>query len=110
MRQVPYFTDVDETMPSRVGQALRSLALVVADEPEVGGLRQRCCPAATQASFEARDRIGAEIHRRIRSAGGPEPTARGRGAGDDVLRCAGERGQRRFTSTRSPTASATWSV
>src|SRR3954453_6775633 len=30
MRQVPYFTDVNEPMPSRVEKALRSLTLAVA--------------------------------------------------------------------------------
>ena len=35
VRQVPYFTDVNEPMPTRVNKALRHLALVVADEPEV---------------------------------------------------------------------------
>ncbi len=35
IRQVPFFTDVNETRLSRVQQTLRSLALVVADEPEV---------------------------------------------------------------------------
>ncbi len=35
VRQVPYFTDVNEPMPMRVDKALRHLALVVADEPEV---------------------------------------------------------------------------
>ena len=36
VRQVPYFTDVNDPMPSRVDRALHHLALVVADEPEVG--------------------------------------------------------------------------
>jgi AcrR family transcriptional regulator len=56
VRQVPYFTDVNDPMPTRVDKALRHLALVVADEPEVSA---------------ARDRIGAEIHRRISTAIGP---------------------------------------
>jgi AcrR family transcriptional regulator len=73
MGQVPYFTDVNEPMPSRVEQALRSLALVVADEPEVAA----ACTTALMSGNDptvrrVRDRIGAEIHRRIRSAAGPE--------------------------------------
>jgi AcrR family transcriptional regulator len=73
MGQVPYFTDVNESMPSRVEQALRSLALVVADEPEVAA----ACTTALMSGNDptvrrVRDRIGAEIHRRIRSAAGPE--------------------------------------
>jgi AcrR family transcriptional regulator len=73
VRQVPYFTDVNDPMPTRVHQVLRHLALVVADEPEVGA----ACTAALlgggsdPAVRDARDRIGAEIHRRISSAIGP---------------------------------------
>ncbi|MHA7650386.1 TetR/AcrR family transcriptional regulator [Mycobacterium sp. ML4] len=73
VRQVPYFTDVNLTMHTRVDQALRHLALVVADEPEVGA----ACTAALlgggadPAVRTVRDRIGAEIHRRIASAIGP---------------------------------------
>ncbi|WP_425488924.1 TetR/AcrR family transcriptional regulator [Mycobacterium vicinigordonae] len=73
VRQVPYFTDVNDPMRTRVEQALRHLALVVADEPEVGA----ACTAAllgggTDPAVRAvRDRIGAEIHRRIASAIGP---------------------------------------
>ncbi|OBH15119.1 TetR/AcrR family transcriptional regulator [Mycolicibacter terrae] len=73
VRQVPYFTDVNEPMPSRVNQALRHLALVVADEPEVAAA---CTAALLSGSGDpavrtVRDRIGAEIHRRITSAIGP---------------------------------------
>lgn len=79
VRQVPYFTDVNDPMPKRVEQVLRHLAVVVADEPEVSAA---CTTAllsggADPAVRAARDRIGAEIHRRITSAMGPEadPTA-----------------------------------
>lgn len=73
LKQVPYFTDVNESMPSRVEQALRSMALTVADEPEVAA----ACTTALMSGNDptvrrVRDRIGAEIHRRIRSAAGPE--------------------------------------
>ncbi len=73
LSQVPYFTDVNESMPSRVEQALRSMALAVADEPEVAA----ACTTALMSGNDptvrrVRDRIGAEIHRRIRSAAGPE--------------------------------------
>jgi AcrR family transcriptional regulator len=75
--QVPYYTDVNELMPSRVEKALRSLALMVADEPE---LAAACTTALLSGSDPAtrkvRDRIGAEIHRRIRSAVGPDADAR----------------------------------
>ncbi|WP_319449650.1 MULTISPECIES: TetR/AcrR family transcriptional regulator [unclassified Mycobacterium] len=73
MGQVPYFTDVNEPMPSRVEQALRSLALVVADEPEVAAACTTALMSGTDPTVRrVRDRIGAEIHRRIRSAAGPE--------------------------------------
>jgi AcrR family transcriptional regulator len=78
VRQVPYFTDVNDPMPTRVNQALRHLALVVADEPEVAAA---CTTAllgggADPAVRTVRDRIGAEIHRRIASALGPGADAR----------------------------------
>ena len=82
VRQVPYFTDVNDPMSRRVEQVLRHLALVVADEPEVSAER-----LATEAQVVAaallggggepavravREQIGAEIHRRIASAMGPD--------------------------------------
>ena len=77
VRQVPYFTDVNDSMVTRVEKALRSLALVVADEPEVAAA---CTTALLSTSDPAvrkvRDRIGAEIHRRIQSAVGPDADAR----------------------------------
>ena len=78
VRQVPYFTDVNEPMPTRVDNALRHLALVVADEPEVAAA---CATAllgggGDPAVRSARDRIGAEIHRRITSAIGPDADPR----------------------------------
>jgi AcrR family transcriptional regulator len=74
VRQVPYFTDVNVPMPARVNQALRQLALVVADEPEVAAA---CTTALLGGGGDpavrvVRDRIGAEIHRRITSAIGPD--------------------------------------
>ena len=42
VRRVPYFTDVNDPMPTRVERVLRHLALVVADEPEVAA----ACTAA----------------------------------------------------------------
>jgi AcrR family transcriptional regulator len=77
MKQVPFFTDVNESMVSRVSQSLRSMALVVADEPEVAAA---CTTALLSGNDETvrkvRDRIGAEIHRRIRSALGPDADPR----------------------------------
>jgi AcrR family transcriptional regulator len=77
IRQVPYFTDVNEPMPSRVNNSLRSLALAVADEPEVAAA---CTTALLTGNdptvLRVRERIGAEIHRRIRSAVGPDADPR----------------------------------
>jgi len=78
VRQVPYFTDVNEPMPTRVDKALRHLALVVADEPEVAAA---CTTAllsggADPAVRSVRDQIGAEVHRRITSAIGPDADPR----------------------------------
>ena len=78
VRQVPYFTDVNEPMTTRVDKALRSLALVVADEPEVAAACTTALlgGAGDPAVRGVRDRIGAEIHRRIASAIGPDADAR----------------------------------
>ncbi|MCV7230544.1 TetR/AcrR family transcriptional regulator [Mycolicibacterium komossense] len=77
LKQVPYFTDVNEPMPSRVQRALRSMVLAVADEPEVAAA---CTTAlltgADPAVTLVRERIGGEIHRRIRSAVGPDADPR----------------------------------
>lgn len=77
MSQVPYYTDVNEPMPIRVEKALRNLTLVVADEPEVAAA---CTTALLTGSDptvrRVRDRIGLEIHRRIKSAAGPDTDPR----------------------------------
>src|SRR6476661_162142 len=77
IKQVPYFTDVNDPMPVRVEKALRNMALTVADEPEVAAA---CTTAlltgADPTTRRVRDRIGGEIHRRIRSAVGPEADSR----------------------------------
>lgn len=76
--QCPYFTDVNDSMTTRVDKALRALTLVVADEPEVAA----ACTTALlgggtdPAVRKVRDRIGAEIHKRIRSAVGPDADPR----------------------------------
>src|SRR5690348_14067227 len=77
VRQVEYFTDVNDSTAARVEKTLRALALTVADEPEVAAA---CTTALLSggdpAVLTARDRIGAEIHRRIRSAVGPDADPR----------------------------------
>jgi AcrR family transcriptional regulator len=77
MRQVPYFTDVNDSTPARVEQALRAMTLMIADEPEVAAACTTALLSNNDAAVRAvRDRIGAEIHRRIRSAMGPEADPR----------------------------------
>lgn len=77
VRQVPYFTDVNEPMPARVDKALRHLALVVADEPEVAAACTTALLGGGDPAVQAvRMRIGAEIHRRITSAIGPDAEPR----------------------------------
>ena len=70
--QVPFFTDVNDTRLRRVQQALRNLALVVADEPEVAAACTTALLSNDAAVLAVRDRIGAEIHKRIKSALGPD--------------------------------------
>jgi len=77
LKQVPYFTDVNDPMPVRVEQALRAMALTVADEPEVAAACTTALLTGTDPTTRrVRDRIGGEIHRRIRSAVGPEADSR----------------------------------
>lgn len=77
MRQVPYFTDVNEDKVTRVEKTLRAMALMVADEPEVAAACTTALLSGTDAAVRSvRDRIGAEIHRRIRSAMGPDADPR----------------------------------
>jgi AcrR family transcriptional regulator len=77
MKQAPYFTDVNDPMSVRVEKALRSMALTVADEPEVAAACTTALLTGTDLTVRrVRDRIGSEIHRRIRSAVGPDADAR----------------------------------
>jgi AcrR family transcriptional regulator len=77
LKQVPYFTDVNEPMHDRVEQVLRSMALTVADDPEVAAACTTALLTGTDPTVRrVRDRIGAEIHRRIRSAVGPDADPR----------------------------------
>lgn len=75
VRQVPYHTDVNHTRVSRVQQALRSLALMVADEPEVAAACTIALLSSDAGVPAVRDRVGVEIHKRIRSALGPDADA-----------------------------------
>jgi AcrR family transcriptional regulator len=77
MRQVPYFTDVNDGTATRVEKALRAMTLMIADEPEVAAACTTALLSNSDAAVRAvRDRIGAEVHRRIRSAMGPDADPR----------------------------------
>lgn len=77
VRQVPYFTDVNDSMAVRVEKTLRALALTVADEPEVAAACTTALLTGTDPTVrKVRDRIGGEIHRRIRSSVGPDADPR----------------------------------
>jgi AcrR family transcriptional regulator len=76
VRRVPFFTDVNDARISRVQQALRSLALVVADEPEVAAACTTALLSTDSAVGPVREQIGAEIHRRVKSALGPDADTR----------------------------------
>lgn len=72
IKQVPYFTDVNSPVATRVDNVLSALALVVADEPEVAAACTTALMSGNDPAVKAvRDRIGAEIHRRVTSAIGP---------------------------------------
>ena len=47
IRRVPYFTDVNDSRVTRVEKTLRSMALTVADEPEVAAACTTACLAGT---------------------------------------------------------------
>ncbi|AKK29547.1 TetR family transcriptional regulator [Mycobacterium sp. EPa45] len=72
VRDVPYFTDVNDSRLHRVQQSLRSLALVIADEPEFAAACTTAVLSNDAGVVRVRDRIGAEIHKRIKSALGPD--------------------------------------
>ena len=73
VRQVPYHTDVNETRLHRVQQTLRSLALMVADEPELAAACTIALLSNDAGVPAVRDQVGSEIHKRIKSALGPGP-------------------------------------
>ncbi|WP_059016719.1 TetR family transcriptional regulator [Mycobacterium sp. M26] len=72
VKQAPFFTDVNDTQLSRVQQTLRSLALVIADEPEVAVACTTAVLSNDSGVRPVRERIGAQIHKRIKSALGPD--------------------------------------
>ncbi len=77
MQQVEYFTDVNDSRASRVEKTLRAMTLTLADEPEVAAACTTALLSGNDPAVRAvRERIGAEIHRRIRAAVGPDSDPR----------------------------------
>ncbi|MGE2735702.1 TetR/AcrR family transcriptional regulator [Mycolicibacterium vaccae] len=77
VQKVEYYTDVNDSTVDRVEKTLRAMALTVADEPEVAAACTTALLSGNDTTVRAvRDRIGAEIHRRIRAAVGPDADPR----------------------------------
>jgi AcrR family transcriptional regulator len=75
--RVPFFTDVNDSTRTRVDKALRHLAQVVADEPEVAAACTTALLGSNDPSVRAaRDKIGLEVHNRIKLAIGPSADPR----------------------------------
>ena len=71
VRDVPSFTDVNQTTQQRVTAQLRELALLVADEPELAAAATTALMGDEPEVRHVRDKIGMEVRRRIASALGP---------------------------------------
>ncbi len=98
IKQVPFFTDVNDTLLTRVDSVLRHLALVVADDPEVAA----ACTTALMSGQDVRGTQGARPHRgrdpsphRVGHRTGRRRTD-GQRTGDDLLRRTGPGRQRRL--------------
>ena len=71
VREVPLFTDVNQTTQQRVTAQLRELSLLVADEPELAAAATTALMGNEPEVRGIRDKIGMEVHRWIASALGP---------------------------------------
>lgn len=71
VREVPLFTDVNQTTQERVTAQLRELSLLVAEEPELAAAATTALMGNEPEVRGIRDKIGMEVHRRIASALGP---------------------------------------
>lgn len=71
VRNVPLFTDVNQTTQQRVTAQLRELGLLVADEPELAAAATTALMGDEPEVRQVRDKIGLEVRRRIASALGP---------------------------------------
>ena len=71
VRNVPLFTDVNQTTQERVTAQIRELALLVADEPELAAATTTALMGDEPEVRHVRDKIGMEVRHRIASALGP---------------------------------------
>lgn len=71
VRNVPLFTDVNQTTQQRVTSQLHELTLLVADEPELAAAATTALMGDEPDVRQVRDKIGLEVRRRIVSALGP---------------------------------------
>jgi AcrR family transcriptional regulator len=71
VRNVPLFTDVNQTTQQRVTAQLRELGLLVADEPELAAAATTALMGDEPEVRPVRDKIGLEVRRRIAAALGP---------------------------------------
>ncbi|MCZ0728498.1 TetR/AcrR family transcriptional regulator [Mycolicibacterium iranicum] len=77
MQKVDYFTDVNDTTATRVEKTLRTMALTLADDPEVAAACTTALLSGNDTTVRTvREKIGSEIHKRIRAAVGPDPDPR----------------------------------
>ncbi|OAN42265.1 TetR/AcrR family transcriptional regulator [Mycolicibacterium iranicum] len=77
MQKVDYFTDVNDSTATRVEKTLRTMALTLADDPEVAAACTTALLSGNDATVRTvREKIGSEIHKRIRAAVGPDPDPR----------------------------------
>ncbi|WP_158019118.1 TetR/AcrR family transcriptional regulator [Mycobacterium basiliense] len=71
LRELPLHTDVNDTTKTRVSAAMRDMAVVVADEPELTAACGTALMADDPAVAPLRDQISEEVARRINAALGP---------------------------------------
>ena len=68
LREAPLIVDIDQSVPARVTVQLRQVAAVLADEPGVAAACSIALMGNEPSVRVVRDKIGAEVNRRIRAA------------------------------------------
>jgi hypothetical protein len=68
LRDAPLIVDVNQSVPARVTAQLRDLATLLADEPEVAAACSIALMGNEPSVRAVREKIGAEVNRRIRAA------------------------------------------